>query len=880
MAGPYDWTPYAIGGATRPDSFTKMVPEMQQGLWQLLQAADKEFGPGSLQVYSGYRSPELQKRLWEQAAAKYPDESVRRKWVAPPGRSKHNSGQAADLKFQGTRIDKAPPHVAAWIREHAPKYGLAVPMSWEPWQVETANARAATAAPKSPLHEFGIKRGEVADKLAAGAISALDHVSPDQPKLTYSIPKPEREPTAVEEMLGIDLTPLIQYSSEAEEEAEADALKQAIQNMQPQAAPQELGAASQQPPMPAPQTALSPLMMNFGFNSPTSGEEPKPAQMFPTDALSMGAAVPRGQQVFSTEGLATGASAPEPTEPAVSGGTAVDAQAAQVVPRVAGEDPSTLYTPTPNDSPEGAANKERRKLDWRRLAYGASVAIGDLNHGTNSDFAGLMANYDAMRAAQNPAQGLPYTEAMHNVLSQIDPSGNLSSLAQQAAATGNKGLYNSILSEYTDFLGDQRQYGRDDFEYARDRGNTLADRMDERRYGWLTTQEEREYQQSIWERDQQAKIMEEGRSLGYEMAKAEAEQQARAREANTLAQGLQMLEEGERPARVYERLAANPDISPSALSGIAEAARSGLTSNIREATRLYAEPAWMAEKGFTNFGQVLDYLAKTKTPQPTDVGDIIEAVDRGQLAKQNANRMTEYLTELGVQEDSNNRSNVVLRNMLSITDEQLERGALPTGAVTPAIQTAMSWLESLGLGGLKERVAEATGLQLSDLEELNAGQLMLAYQFASEEVRGTGQITENERKQILDQMPRLTQSPAGRTKLAEQMLELNRIEALASDFVFDEYQRGLDSGQQLDPNVLQRRAARDYGRYVPELIRAQRVMLDYRVGERDLTFDAAGARAAFPNVTAEVARRLELGNGYWDTEKTAEENLKRLGWAQ
>lgn len=135
-----DWTRYAIGGATRPDSFTGMQPDMQSRLYAFLQAADAELGPG-LQVYSGYRSPELQGELYQNALAKYGSEAAARKWVAPPGKSRHNTGQAADLKFNGVRLDQVSPEVAKWVRENAVKYGLDVPMEWEPWQVELAGAR-------------------------------------------------------------------------------------------------------------------------------------------------------------------------------------------------------------------------------------------------------------------------------------------------------------------------------------------------------------------------------------------------------------------------------------------------------------------------------------------------------------------------------------------------------------------------------------------------------------------------------------------------------------------------------------------------------------------------------------------------------------------
>ena len=136
----YNWGPYAIGGATRPDSFSSMVPAMQEGLWGMLQAADQELG-GGLQVYSGYRSPELQSRLYQDALKKYGSEKAARKWVAPPGRSRHNTGQAADLKYNGKRIDQAPKEIQDWVRNNANRFGLSVPMSWEPWQVEVAGAR-------------------------------------------------------------------------------------------------------------------------------------------------------------------------------------------------------------------------------------------------------------------------------------------------------------------------------------------------------------------------------------------------------------------------------------------------------------------------------------------------------------------------------------------------------------------------------------------------------------------------------------------------------------------------------------------------------------------------------------------------------------------
>lgn len=138
----FDWKRYRTGGALRPDGISGMKPAMQRNLAAFLQAADKELGPG-MQVYSGYRSNKLQASLFANAVKKYGSAKKARKWVAPPGRSKHNVGKAADLKFNGVRIDQVKDkRVAEWIRTNAPKYGLNVRMSWEPWQVELVEGQS------------------------------------------------------------------------------------------------------------------------------------------------------------------------------------------------------------------------------------------------------------------------------------------------------------------------------------------------------------------------------------------------------------------------------------------------------------------------------------------------------------------------------------------------------------------------------------------------------------------------------------------------------------------------------------------------------------------------------------------------------------------
>jgi hypothetical protein len=147
-----DWSRYAVGGAAaRPDSFTGLNPDYAARVAQLVMAAEQELGPGALKITSAYRSPEKQAELYEAAIRKYGSPEAARKWVAPPGRSKHNAGLAVDFaNAQGSLLRDASSREAQWIRENAGRFGLDVPMSWEPWQVELAGARGQSGAPGAP----------------------------------------------------------------------------------------------------------------------------------------------------------------------------------------------------------------------------------------------------------------------------------------------------------------------------------------------------------------------------------------------------------------------------------------------------------------------------------------------------------------------------------------------------------------------------------------------------------------------------------------------------------------------------------------------------------------------------------------------------------
>lgn len=104
---------------------------------------------GRIWIVSGYRSVEEQEALWAEAVAQYgPDEA--RNWVAPPGKSNHNRGFAADLDGD---LDLA--------HQLAPQFGLSFPMGHEPWHIEPADLRSnpdaytPTPAPRGQAGEGG-----------------------------------------------------------------------------------------------------------------------------------------------------------------------------------------------------------------------------------------------------------------------------------------------------------------------------------------------------------------------------------------------------------------------------------------------------------------------------------------------------------------------------------------------------------------------------------------------------------------------------------------------------------------------------------------------------------------------------------------------------
>ena len=97
-------------------------------LGALRRAATKAANDGvEFFVESGWRSPEYQEHLLQEAVLKYGSEAEAARWVAAPATSAHVSGDAVDI---------GPSDATAWLSAHGAEYGLCRIYRNEPWHYE------------------------------------------------------------------------------------------------------------------------------------------------------------------------------------------------------------------------------------------------------------------------------------------------------------------------------------------------------------------------------------------------------------------------------------------------------------------------------------------------------------------------------------------------------------------------------------------------------------------------------------------------------------------------------------------------------------------------------------------------------------------------
>ena len=124
----------AVHGAL-PDGVTVFddrypgVANLDPGLRQALRAAATEAAGDGVEfhVNGGWRSPEYQEELRQEAVAKYGSKEQAARWVATAETSAHVAGQAVDI---------GPSDATAWLSAHGAKYGLCQVYRNEPWHYE------------------------------------------------------------------------------------------------------------------------------------------------------------------------------------------------------------------------------------------------------------------------------------------------------------------------------------------------------------------------------------------------------------------------------------------------------------------------------------------------------------------------------------------------------------------------------------------------------------------------------------------------------------------------------------------------------------------------------------------------------------------------
>lgn len=129
----------------RPGDTANLDDAFADNLAALIQDAPENIRSG-LGLGSAWRSNERQKELFANSDGTGRTIAFPAGYVKPNGSvargSNHLHGRAADLTYNGMRLDRAPKEVRDWVHANAGAYGLRFPMSWEPWHIEPTRAMA------------------------------------------------------------------------------------------------------------------------------------------------------------------------------------------------------------------------------------------------------------------------------------------------------------------------------------------------------------------------------------------------------------------------------------------------------------------------------------------------------------------------------------------------------------------------------------------------------------------------------------------------------------------------------------------------------------------------------------------------------------------
>ncbi|MFZ3562585.1 M15 family metallopeptidase [Streptomyces sp. BH055] len=127
-------------GATVFDDTVPAVGRLDPDLLKTVRRAATDASDDGVTFYvnSGWRSPEYQNRLLDEAVSKYGSEAEAARWVATADTSPHVSGDAVDLGRS---------EATAWLSAHGAAYGLCRIYDNEPWHYELRPQAADQGCP-------------------------------------------------------------------------------------------------------------------------------------------------------------------------------------------------------------------------------------------------------------------------------------------------------------------------------------------------------------------------------------------------------------------------------------------------------------------------------------------------------------------------------------------------------------------------------------------------------------------------------------------------------------------------------------------------------------------------------------------------------------
>jgi D-alanyl-D-alanine carboxypeptidase len=116
-------------GTTAFDTAVPAVANLDPDLLRALRRAATDAASDGVEVYvsSGWRSRKYQEQLFREAVSKYGSKEEAARWVATPGTSAHEAGDAVDVGHSDAE---------AWLSEHGARYGLCRVYGNEPWHYE------------------------------------------------------------------------------------------------------------------------------------------------------------------------------------------------------------------------------------------------------------------------------------------------------------------------------------------------------------------------------------------------------------------------------------------------------------------------------------------------------------------------------------------------------------------------------------------------------------------------------------------------------------------------------------------------------------------------------------------------------------------------